>query len=77
MSGPAILKLSAWGARILKERKYTFDITVNWTNDLTIPQCAEKLKDYKQEFPKDGDEQSAIQTALAFVGEAMSSHRND
>ena len=52
MSGPAILKLSAWGARILKERKYTFDITINWANDLTVPQCVEKLKEYKQEFPK-------------------------
>lgn len=52
MSGPAILKLSAWGARILKDSKYTFDITVNWTNDLTIPQCIEKLKAYKDEFPK-------------------------
>ncbi|MCW3124922.1 MAG: hypothetical protein JWO03_580, partial [Bacteroidetes bacterium] len=52
MSGPGILKLSAWGARILKDKKYTFDITVNWTNDLTTPQCIEKLKEYKQEFPK-------------------------
>jgi predicted Rossmann fold flavoprotein len=30
MSGPAILKLSAWGARLLKEKNYCFDITVNW-----------------------------------------------
>jgi predicted Rossmann fold flavoprotein len=30
MSGPAILKLSAWGARNLKERDYQFEIRVNW-----------------------------------------------
>ena len=30
MSGPAILKLSAWGARILKEYSYNFKIQVNW-----------------------------------------------
>ena len=30
MSGPAILKLSAWGARELAERKYGFTIQVNW-----------------------------------------------
>lgn len=30
MSGPAILKLSAWGARILAEKNYHFDIQVNW-----------------------------------------------
>ena len=30
MSGPAVLKLSAWGARLLKEKNYRFDISVNW-----------------------------------------------
>ena len=33
MSGPAILKLSAWGARILKEKEYRFEIRVNWLGD--------------------------------------------
>jgi predicted Rossmann fold flavoprotein len=33
MSGPAILKLSAWGARILQEKNYDFAILVNWLND--------------------------------------------
>jgi predicted Rossmann fold flavoprotein len=30
MSGPAILKLSAWGARELAERGYAFSVQVNW-----------------------------------------------
>lgn len=30
LSGPGILKISAWGARELAERGYRFDITVNW-----------------------------------------------
>lgn len=30
MSGPAVLKLSAWGARELSERNYGFTIQVNW-----------------------------------------------
>ncbi len=30
MSGPAILKISAWGARLLKEYEYRFKISVNW-----------------------------------------------
>jgi hypothetical protein len=34
MSGPAILKLSAWGARILKDKNYQFAILINWLNDL-------------------------------------------
>ena len=30
MSGPAILKLSAWGARKLAENNYNFNIQINW-----------------------------------------------
>lgn len=30
LSGPAVLKLSAWGARILHDKDYRFDLTVNW-----------------------------------------------
>jgi len=30
MSGPAILKLSAWGARLLKQYNYSFQISLNW-----------------------------------------------
>lgn len=33
MSGPSILKTSAWGARILEELGYHFSIHVNWLND--------------------------------------------
>ena len=34
MSGPAILKLSAFGARLLSEKDYDFKIQVNWVNTL-------------------------------------------
>lgn len=33
MSGPAILLLSAWGARVLQEKEYQFAILVNWLNE--------------------------------------------
>jgi predicted Rossmann fold flavoprotein len=33
MSGPAILLLSAWGARILAEKNYQFHVLVNWLDD--------------------------------------------
>lgn len=33
LSGPGILKLSAWGARILAQKNYDFTIFVNWTNE--------------------------------------------
>jgi predicted Rossmann fold flavoprotein len=33
LSGPGILKISAWGARELAERDYQFNISVNWLPD--------------------------------------------
>lgn len=30
LSGPVVLRLSAWGARLLQEREYDFSIQVNW-----------------------------------------------
>lgn len=33
MSGPAILKLSSYGARELSEKQYSFKIQVNWANE--------------------------------------------
>ncbi len=35
MSGPVVLKLSAWGARELATKQYHFTILVNWLNDYT------------------------------------------
>lgn len=34
LSGPGILKISAWGARELAERDYRFDVAVNWLPDV-------------------------------------------
>jgi predicted Rossmann fold flavoprotein len=52
LSGPAILKLSAWGSKILSEEKYHFILIVNWLNDITYHQCLETLKKYRDLFPK-------------------------
>lgn len=52
MSGPGILRLSAWGARILAEKKYQFVLQVNWLNDITFDKTLEKLKELKQEHSK-------------------------
>ncbi|SRX75924.1 BaiN/RdsA family NAD(P)/FAD-dependent oxidoreductase [Aequorivita antarctica] len=47
MSGPAILKLSAWGARVLEPLKYHFNIEVNWLNTLSEEDALDTLKDLK------------------------------
>ncbi len=33
LSGPAILRLSAWGAKILNEKHYKFPVRINWLPD--------------------------------------------
>jgi predicted Rossmann fold flavoprotein len=48
MSGPAILKLSAWGARILNQNSYEFKLQVNWLNDLNYNQVENKLNEIIQ-----------------------------
>lgn len=51
-SGPAILRLSAWGARELAARNYTFQIRINWTNGQHFDQVRQSLYDQKNSAPK-------------------------
>jgi predicted Rossmann fold flavoprotein len=44
MSGPGILKLSAWGARELHALGYTFDIDVNWLPGVNVEQRFHELR---------------------------------
>jgi hypothetical protein len=48
MSGPAILKLSAWGARILHEKQYLFEIAVKWLSEVEEEPFREQLWQMKQ-----------------------------
>ncbi|WP_411377435.1 NAD(P)/FAD-dependent oxidoreductase [Flavobacterium psychrophilum] len=52
MSGPGILRLSAWGARELANKKYQFAILVNWLNDKTVEEVATILRALKLEHSK-------------------------
>ena len=52
MSGPAILKLSAWGARVLETLKYKFNIEVNWLENISEEEVFEELKSLKSNFGK-------------------------
>jgi predicted Rossmann fold flavoprotein len=52
MSGPGILRLSAWGARLLAEKKYQFSLQVNWIPDFDLATCIDYLKGIRTEQPK-------------------------
>jgi predicted Rossmann fold flavoprotein len=47
MSGPAILKLSAWGAREFAESNYNFTIEINWVPEFNQNTLSKKLNDIR------------------------------
>jgi len=59
LSGPAVLKISAWEARNLAKLKYNFDIEVNFISK-PISEAEEALKDFKNSNPKRSIAQSKI-----------------
>lgn len=47
LSGPAVLKLSAWGARYLHDSKYRGSLRINWTPDFVLHDMLGLLVDHK------------------------------
>lgn len=52
MSGPAILKLSAFGARMLADCKYAFDAQINWTGIQSNDVVRDTIQNVIKEHPK-------------------------
>lgn len=51
LSGPAVLRLSAWGARWLHEKKYNAVLRVNWTGENVIDVLG-RLTETRKAFPR-------------------------
>ena len=63
LSGPAVLRLSAWGARPLFEMKYRSSLTVNWLGDFGLERTLEVLqrnKDWRENAKRKVGAQSAF-----------------
>jgi predicted Rossmann fold flavoprotein len=52
MSGPAVLKLSAWGARFLAESRYQTTLIVNWLPDYRPDKLRELILAVKSQLPQ-------------------------
>lgn len=52
MSGPAVLRLSAWGARELQQLQYTFTAIVNWIPSYNENTLREQWQDLRFELGK-------------------------
>ncbi|MCU0525154.1 MAG: NAD(P)/FAD-dependent oxidoreductase [Elainella sp. Prado103] len=51
VSGPAILKLSAWGARLLHDCQYRATLEINWLPQFSQAQSHQRLLEMKQTYP--------------------------
>ncbi len=47
ISGPAVLRLSAWGARVLNQRNYHFIVKINWANGAAVKDVEDNLMECK------------------------------
>lgn len=52
MSGPAVLKTSAWGARILNDMDYQFVVHINWLGQETEQGLRDHIENIKASNPK-------------------------
>ena len=52
VSGPAILKLSAWGARFLYDLKYDSSLQLNWLPEYNLESLKQVLTEFKHTNPK-------------------------
>ncbi len=52
LSGPAVLKLSAWGARILHEQQYQMPLLINWLPQYNLETLRQYLLEIKAENPR-------------------------
>lgn len=52
MSGPAILKASAMGARELSEKHYEFKVLINWLGDVQEAELKEQMQELRREQGK-------------------------
>lgn len=48
LSGPAVLKLSAWGARELQEKGWQYEVMINWLPAYKEPELRERLLAIKE-----------------------------
>ncbi|MBC7487616.1 MAG: NAD(P)/FAD-dependent oxidoreductase [Cytophagaceae bacterium] len=61
LSGPAVLKLSAWGAVELAERQYSFDALIAWDYSFTEAVLKEKINALIKEYGKKKINNTAIE----------------
>jgi len=52
LSGPAVLKLSAWAARELHQREYRYDVQINWLHPMNEQEVRCELTEIREEHSR-------------------------
>jgi hypothetical protein len=52
LSGPAVLRTSAWGARELQQRNYEFQVMINWLGDVDEAELKDSIAQLRREQGK-------------------------
>jgi len=52
LSGPAILRLSAWGARELQNLNYQFEVQINWCGPIRVEDVKQHFQKLRNDSPK-------------------------
>jgi predicted Rossmann fold flavoprotein len=74
ISGPAVLRLSAWGARILHEKNYRFTLRVNWLPELNEAELRSEFQSRRQTEPTRRVSNSSIGAIPARLWEKLVSN---
>ncbi|MGE0586997.1 MAG: NAD(P)/FAD-dependent oxidoreductase [Cyclobacteriaceae bacterium] len=74
LSGPAVIRLSAWAAEYLAETHYTFTALVNWTGDLMEDEVRKELEGYSLKHPKQKVENNSLYHLPSRLWERLCEH---
>lgn len=67
LSGPAVIKLSAWAAEYVSQKNYQFTVLVNWAGQFQEEECRKKLNEHKMQHGK----QKVISNALFLLPQRL------
>lgn len=74
LSGPAVIRLSAWAAEYLAEHQYKFTALVNWTGDLMEDEVRKELEGYGREHPNQKIENNSCYRLPGRLWERLCEH---
>jgi predicted Rossmann fold flavoprotein len=74
ISGPAVLRLSAWGARVLHERDYRFSLHVNWVPQINEEELRNEFQSRRETEPTRRVNNSSIDGIPARLWEKLVSN---